>query len=63
MQAHFGKQAAQGIDGLQFDFTVLKHEYRNYEKWHPKNGLADRYRQGYEEQQIHDMIGKLKTKT
>ena len=36
MQAHFGPMAKE-IDGLQFDFDSLKHEYQRYEQWLPKN--------------------------
>ena len=63
MQAHFGKQAAEELDGLQFDFAAMKREYQNYERWHPDNEIHDRYMQGYKEQQIQDMVQRLKAKT
>ena len=39
MQAHFGQQAAQSLDGLQFDFAKLKRDYQGYERWHPDNAI------------------------
>ena len=63
MQAHFGKEAAQSLDGLEFDFNALKREYQNYERWHPGNRMTDKFAQGYEENQVQDMITKLKNKT
>ena len=56
MQAHFGKQAAESIDGLQFDFNALKREYQNYERWHPDNKVNEKYMQGYNEDQVQDMV-------
>ena len=62
MMAHFGS-AAKSTDGLQLDFDALKNEYQRYERWHPENGLNEKYAQGFGEDKVQDIIGRLKQKS
>ena len=62
MQAHFG-QSAKEIDGLQFDFDALKHEYQRYEQWHPRTRHDEKQLSGFEESRVQDIVSRLKDKS
>ena len=63
MQAHFGKQACESTDGLQFNFSALKREYQGYERWQPKNVINEKLNAGFGEDEVQSMVHRLKTKT
>ena len=62
MKAHFGSDATK-TDGLQLDFDQLKSQYQSYEMWFPKNKLIEKYSAGFKEDEVREIINRLKEKT
>ena len=48
MTAHFGATGA-AKEHVLIDFDQMKHEYQNYQQWHPREAETPKYERGYEE--------------
>ena len=61
MQLHFGQAAVK--EGMLMDFEDMKNEYRNYERWNPRNKIYKKYISGHEEKEVADITAALINKT
>ena len=63
MIAHFGEQRAKTTDGLQINFAILKHQYKQFEKMHPDMKKQGVFWSGEKEDNLDNIISKLREKS
>ena len=61
VELHFGHQTALK-NGMYINFEHMKREFQNYESWLPMNRMQQQYSQGFDNEQVDEIVGRLKAR-